>query len=726
MTEELQSQGDSLKDNGEVNSLNSHHSEHSISGKNSNTDDERGDHTENADTSSELTSPASDSVRERGSTITKKIPLSEYATLQGILAHQVDEGAPCLKCGPDVCSGLDLHFWKKVCKNCGCPRGSHKIQRVIEEKKEVPRSILLQTADEDEEDYKELEIAAPPSRTTINRKSDKQDYNKYNEEYIAKLREFYKSKTATLNLPEDKKLSEEQLLILQEYINQTQGQEVVSPEVLQNHLHLLTRSSAGSADHLDVSDNSDLRRSLSSNSVNSDSSDLPLHFLQALQLVQLNKNLVGENAEPGHEILPDPAQNAAMPRQNAPTRHTPTTEDRSYDSQVNEEEEATRNSSNKNGRRNENSTIEMIDRLTDVSRINNTETVIKNRGARESDYSEDSSDSESHQQAAPPKPLRRNPGSFDDLTQGDIVDYYTTVSPSGEYPGSATLQRKGSPGVWVPPGIDHNLVKQYLAALPEDKRPVNTLGVQWRIKQLQTQLPRYDHNINYCHEMSPEEQEELFMFVESRKEKAQGQGEVKSFKKKSKKKCDKCGGLVDCAVIADKIPGRVWHPGCFSCTTCEEVLVDLIYFQYDGRLYCGRHHAELLRPRCHACDELIFGQEFITADKHEYHKEHFCCWECDTGLGGAKYVSHKGQPYCQGCYEKLFCTRCVTCREPIGAGAPLFKHGALRWHGNPQCYACSFCKTSLVNRTFMPTERYVYCSKNCYRCHESLRKTKGK
>ena len=33
-------------------------------------------------------------------------------TLQGILAHQVDEGAACLKCGPEVCAGLDLHFWK--------------------------------------------------------------------------------------------------------------------------------------------------------------------------------------------------------------------------------------------------------------------------------------------------------------------------------------------------------------------------------------------------------------------------------------------------------------------------------------------------------------------------------------------------------------------------------------------------------------------------------------
>ena len=37
--------------------------------------------------------------------------------------------------------------------------------------------------------------------------------------------------------------------------------------------------------------------------------------------------------------------------------------------------------------------------------------------------------------------------------------------------------------------------------------------------------------------MSPGEQEEMFMFVDSRKDKAQGQGEVKSYKKKSKKVC---------------------------------------------------------------------------------------------------------------------------------------------------------------------------------------------
>ena len=50
--------------------------------------------------------------------------------------------------------------------------------------------------------------------------------------------------------------------------------------------------------------------------------------------------------------------------------------------------------------------------------------------------------------------------------------------------------------------------------------------------------------------------------------------------------------------------GACWHPQCFSCATCGELLVDLIYFYQDGRIYCGRHHAETRRPRCQACDEV--------------------------------------------------------------------------------------------------------------------------
>jgi len=59
------------------------------------------------------------------------------------------------------------------------------------------------------------------------------------------------------------------------------------------------------------------------------------------------------------------------------------------------------------------------------------------------------------------------------------------------------------------------------------------------------------------------------------------------------------------AVFASRCGGeRFWHPACFVCTTCEELLVDLIYFYRDGQLFCGRHHAELVKPRCAACDEV--------------------------------------------------------------------------------------------------------------------------
>lgn len=61
----------------------------------------------------------------------------------------------------------------------------------------------------------------------------------------------------------------------------------------------------------------------------------------------------------------------------------------------------------------------------------------------------------------------------------------------------------------------------------------------------------------------------------------------------------------DMAVTASRVgSGTAWHPACFVCRVCKEILVDLIYFYKDGHVYCGRHHAETLKPRCSACDEV--------------------------------------------------------------------------------------------------------------------------
>lgn len=46
--------------------------------------------------------------------------------IKGKLGHEVGAGAACLVC-KDKCPGLDLHFWRKVCRNCKCRKEQHEV-----------------------------------------------------------------------------------------------------------------------------------------------------------------------------------------------------------------------------------------------------------------------------------------------------------------------------------------------------------------------------------------------------------------------------------------------------------------------------------------------------------------------------------------------------------------------------------------------------------------------
>ena len=100
--------------------------------------------------------------------------------------------------------------------------------------------------------------------------------------------------------------------------------------------------------------------------------------------------------------------------------------------------------------------------------------------------------------------------------------------------------------------------------------------------------------------------------------------------------------------------GIFWHSYCFTCSTCEELLVDLIYFYYNKEIYCGRHFCEKIKPRCAACDELIFSKEYTKAENQTWHLNHFCCWKCDKTLGGTKYLIIDSKPYCLDCHNLNF------------------------------------------------------------------------
>ncbi|XP_046880717.1 prickle-like protein 2b isoform X1 [Hypomesus transpacificus] len=272
---------------------------------------------------------------------------------------------------------------------------------------------------------------------------------------------------------------------------------------------------------------------------------------------------------------------------------------------------------------------------------------------------------------------------------------------------------------WVPPGLKPEQVHQYYSSLPEDKVPyVNSPGEKHRIKQLLHQLPPHDNEVRYCNTLDDEEKRELKLFSNQRKRENLGRGNVRPFPvTMTGAICEQCGGQInggDIAVFASRAGhGVCWHPGCFVCSMCDELLVDLIYFYQEGKIYCGRHHAERLKPRCTACDEIIFADECTEAEGRHWHMKHFCCFECETVLGGQRYIMKEGRPYCCSCFESLYAEYCDSCGEHIGIDQGQMTYDGQHWHATEGCFCCARCKRSLLGRPFLPKQGQIFCSRSC-------------
>lgn len=278
--------------------------------------------------------------------------------------------------------------------------------------------------------------------------------------------------------------------------------------------------------------------------------------------------------------------------------------------------------------------------------------------------------------------------------------------------------------LWVPSGVTKEVADKYMASLPEDKAPIKESdGEVYRRKQMMTQLPAHDNDERFCDALTDEEKERMRDFLQHRNEKAVGIGEVGELadtKETSKFKCEKCAEPLvpgDVAVFAARAGSDIcWHPQCFVCKKCDELLVDLVYFFRENDIYCGRHYADFFRPRCDACDELIFSKSYTQAEGSNWHLKHFCCFECDMKLGGEQYVVREN-PYCLACYEILFAKKCGTCGKVIAADDKRLCYKENFWHATDECFHCSNCSVSLVGKEFLPKGSNAYCSAKCYKEH---------
>uniref|UniRef100_W5NEZ8 Testin n=1 Tax=Lepisosteus oculatus TaxID=7918 RepID=W5NEZ8_LEPOC len=190
----------------------------------------------------------------------------------------------------------------------------------------------------------------------------------------------------------------------------------------------------------------------------------------------------------------------------------------------------------------------------------------------------------------------------------------------------------------------------------------------------------------------------------------------------------------DPAVYAERAGyDKLWHPACFVCSTCTELLVDMIYFWKNNQLYCGRHYGDSEKPRCGGCDEvwhleacsyscaiyfrglsqLIFSNEYTQAEGQNWHLKHFCCFDCDCVLAGETYVMVNEKPVCRPCYMKSHAARCNGCQNAVEPEAQRVTYGSFNWHAEPECFQCSCCSKCLVGQRFMAVEGMLFCSVEC-------------
>ncbi|CAF1314709.1 unnamed protein product [Rotaria sordida] len=272
---------------------------------------------------------------------------------------------------------------------------------------------------------------------------------------------------------------------------------------------------------------------------------------------------------------------------------------------------------------------------------------------------------------------------------------------------------------WCPPGLKAEQVRQFFKCFSEDKVPfLNSIGEKYRTKMLEIQLPPQDSDVKYCRSLNEDEKNELRTFNEQQRHNAFGRGIAKQLPlTQSPLPCRGCQKLIDSGSICIYVEraGRngLWHPQCFNCIQCKEFLVNLIYFHKDGLLYCGRHHAELYKPRCTACDEIIFSDECTEAEGYSWHMDHFSCSNCKKRLGGERYVMRQNQPFCLSCFETMYAEYCDTCGERIETDQAQMAHESQHWHATDECFYCYTCRIPLLNRAFFPRYGALFCSNDC-------------
>ena len=98
--------------------------------------------------------------------------------------------------------------------------------------------------------------------------------------------------------------------------------------------------------------------------------------------------------------------------------------------------------------------------------------------------------------------------------------------------------------------------------------------------------------------------------------------------------------------------GKVYHPECFKCSTCQQKLGEK-FFTNGDEPSCEECFQNLHCPKCGICEGPVTTEGVVLKDKKEevFHAECLQCVKCSEPLEG-KFFTMEGEIICEKCIAK--------------------------------------------------------------------------
>jgi len=183
--------------------------------------------------------------------------------------------------------------------------------------------------------------------------------------------------------------------------------------------------------------------------------------------------------------------------------------------------------------------------------------------------------------------------------------------------------------------------------------------------------------------------------------------------------CETCKEGIEFIDVVSSF-GKLYHKRCLRCTHCNQDFTRLIVKDgEDGKSYCENHWYDTFAAKCASCGDPI-REDPATAMGKKWHPRCFICTTCNEVLDSKAFFSLKGAPYCEHHFYEEQNLICPVCELPIKAQEDLIdpKRGD-KFHKDH--YKCSYCRKHLeidqLYKTVDKKSNKIYCAPCCFRLY---------